>query len=247
MAGLRIGTGAAMLTWALWRGLRALLIMLALLLGADLFAGVLVAPAMLLGPAGGIPITVVALVLCGYAARKLIAVRRSTAERRLRLERQWAQRRRKERQWARRLHWLERTPGPDRIGYREAAPDLGYFGYCGGLGIGSCAFIVAYHNWPHLVKSLPVVVVLVAPLVVCPLVGFGVVVLYRVHLHHLVGPRVAAWRRRRLRGRLAWSAANRSAVAMDPAMADPFGDVGSFDDGGDLGDYSDSGGSDSGD
>ena len=233
-----------MLARALWRFLRFPLILLAFLLGLDLLAAVVIVPPMLLGPAG-IPITVALLTIGGYAARKIVAARRSVEERRRRLEQKWAERRRQERQWSRKLQWLELNRPEARIDYLEAASEFGWYGYAAGLCIGSMAAITAFHGWPDLVKSLPLPVVIGAPLAL-GLLGFVAVVLYRVHLHHRVRPRVEAWRRRRLRRRLARSVAGRREITGDAAMAHRSWDDDLFnDDAGDPGDFSDTGGSDS--
>jgi hypothetical protein len=240
MASLRAGAGAVWLVRALWRFVRGLLILLAVLLGADLLAVVLVVPAMLLGPAG-IPITAGLLFLGGYAARKVVVARRSADERRRQLEREWMRRRRKAQRRSRTLQLLEGAGEPERVGYREAASEIGFFGYAGGLLVCHVSFVVAFNIWPDRVKALPLLAVLGA-VIGWALVGFGVVVLYRVHLHPRVGGWVLAWRLRRLGGKLAPSAAKSSAVP--PEIAELSFDLPPLDD---LVDTGDSGGADSGD
>jgi hypothetical protein len=228
MARLRAGAVAAALARALWRLVRFVLIWIACVLGADLLGAVIIVPPMLLGPAAGLPVTAALLALGGYAARRIYLRRLGADERRRRLERAWARRRHKERQWSRTLHWLERTGPPQPLGYREAASDIGFFGYAGGVLMFYVVSVVAFEGWPRLVKSLPLPVILGA-LLACALAGFGAVVLYMVHLHHRVSPWVLAWRRHRLRARLDHSAACRLAAGASPALAGLSWDPGSFD------------------
>jgi hypothetical protein len=251
MARLRAGAVAAALARALWRLVRFVLIWIACVLGADLLVAVIIVPPMLLGPAAGLPVTAALLALGGYAARRIYLRRLGADERRRRLERAWARRRHKERQWSRTLHWLERTGPPQPLGYREAASDIGFFGYAGGVLMFYVVSVVAFEGWPRMVKSLPLPAILGA-LLACSLAGFGAVVLYTVHLHHRVSPRVLAWRRHRLRARLDRSAARRLAAGTSPALVGLSWDAGFDDDdagpggsgGGDFG--GDSGGGDGG-
>ena len=126
------------------------------------------------------------------------ASRRSADQRRQRQEREWARRRDRQRRWSHSLRWLEHTRKWDRVGYREAASEIGLSGLVIGMFIGNVALIVAFDIWPDRMKSQPLLVIL-GVVVGFSVVGLGAGVLYGVHLHH----RVRAWRRRHLRRRLA--------------------------------------------
>jgi hypothetical protein len=231
MGTLRGGAAASadVLTRSLWWLLRNGLILFGLLLAADLLALVLVAPAGLLGPAVGLPITVGLLGLAGYAVRKLVRKREGEARRRRRLELQRARRHRKEQRWSHRLHRLEQVHSSDRVGYCEAASDFAIYGYLGGVFIYGEACIVAFNVWPQLVKSLTIMMV-VGGLLLTAIAGAAAAVLYAVHIHHRVHvpQRVQAWRRRRLRRRLARSRGSQAAehpsiVGMTAGPETPFG------------------------
>jgi hypothetical protein len=238
-----------MLTRALWWLIRNGLILIGMLLAADLLAVVLVLPTGLLGPAVGLPITVGLLGFGGFTARKLMRKRESAARRQRRLDEKQARRHRKEQRWLEKLQWLEIRPD-DQIDYREAASDLGFYGYAGGLTLYAEALIVALPIWPERMKSLPMLLIC-GGLLLAGLVGFAVVVLYAVHLHH----HVQALRRRRLRrrldrrlgGRLGHAVTAGSASGVGHELTAPFQNVGSLGGSGDWAESVDAGGSDSGD
>ncbi|MFI7542780.1 hypothetical protein [Actinoplanes sp. NPDC049599] len=173
MVSLRAGAGAAVLTGALRGLLRGLPLVVGCVLAGDLLAVVLVLPSALLGVAPGIPITVGLLLLSGYAVRKIFLARRGPDGR--------------QRKRSRAPHPEPRRPR-HRVGYRQAAAELGFFGYAGGILVAHIMVVVAVNAWPDRVKALPLPVLFAALLAVC-LAGFGGVVLYRVHLHDRLGER----------------------------------------------------------
>ena len=166
---------------------RNLLLIVAVLLAADLLAVIVALPSALLGPAAGLPITVVILAAAGYAVRAALHRRDPAArERRVRA----VASRRRERS-TRKLELLRRHR-PTQVSYREAAAETGWAGLLVGLGAAPALVIVSGGGERWEAPSAVVFMVAIA------LVGFLVGVLYPVHLEN----RMVAWRVRRLRTRL---------------------------------------------